>query len=402
MKILQVTNFFKPSWESEGAEIDTVLNNGQHSKRKVILIDVDRMLLFLRSFKIVKTLVKKGYKVEILTWDRTGKKPKIEHIEGCVVHNFRFKPLNSQIWGLIPCYVIWCLYIFFFLLRNVADIYHPENLCNLISVIPIKIITKKKIIYDIADFTAGSFNWPELIRKFLAYLENFCIQFTDGVIIVDEHRRVEINESKVKRLSVVMNCSPDLMNKIKVEREQSKFIIYYGGLIAERTGIRYICEAIRDIENIELIIAGSDEAKMMSILGAQSNIQFVGLLTKEESLRQTCNADVICAFYDPKIPIYRLASPNKLFDALMCGKPIIANSEAMPVANIVRKENCGLLVPYGNILELRDAILKLMKDSNLRTKMGENGRKAFEKEYNWMVMERRLIALYDQIVDTND
>lgn len=367
---------------------------------KIVIINSDRRTLAARIIKIAKTLTEKGYDVEILTWDRTKKKQKKEYINGYKVHNFRFKVPNSCIWVLIPCYMVWWVYVFFYLLMNNADGCHPLSLYSVIPVLPVKLIKKSVVIYDLTDFAADSFNYPKFIRQFLAWLENFCLKFVDGVIIVDEHRKKQINMSNVKNSAIVMNCPTDVINKFKPQKKREKFTIYYGGWIIETRGLRYICESIRDIENIELIIAGfgPDEAKLRSIFGAQSNIQFVGLLSKEESLRQTYNADVIFAFYNPKIPINRLASPNKLFDAMMCGTPILANSEALPVAEVINKENCGLIVPYENIQGIRDAILKLKEDSNLRTKMGENGRKAFEREYNWMVMERRLIALYDQIV----
>ena len=376
------------------------LNNSQYSKRKVIIIDSDRNVLIIRPIRIARALVRNGYEVEFLMWDRTGSRPKIEYIEGCKVYNFRLKPLNLKMWGLLPGYSFWWFYVTLFLLRKNTDLYHCENLYNLIPVIPVKIIKKRKILYDILDFVADSFNWPGLIRRFLSCLENFCLKFADGVIIVDEHRKKQINMSNVKNLAVVMNCPEDLMNKLEVQKNQREFIIYYGGWIMKTRGLRQLCEAIVDIENVKLIIAGTgaDEKKLMHIFDAQENIEFKGWLSSRESLEWTAKADVIFAFYDPKIPINRIASPNKLFDAMMCGTPVIANSEALPVAEIINKEKCGLLVPYDDIQGIRDAILKLKKDSNLCTNMGENGQKAFEREYNWDIMEKRLINLYKKVL----
>jgi len=39
-------------------------------------------------------------------------------------------------------------------------------------------------------------------------------------------------------------------------------------------------------------------------------------------------------------------------------------------------------------------MIKLKDDLNLRQKLGENGRKAYENKYSWVIMERRLIDAY--------
>lgn len=120
--------------------------------------------------------------------------------------------------------------------------------------------------------------------------------------------------------------------------------------------------------------------------------------TAVESLECTNKADVIFVFYDPKIRINRRASPAKLYDAMICGKPVLVNSEALPVEEIVREENCGLIIPYGDIQGIRATIQKLKDNVNLRMDMGQNGREVFEREYNWTEMEARLLKLYDEVL----
>ena len=378
--------------------MNMALNNSQYSKRKVIIIDSDRAGLLIRPIRIARSLVRNGYEVEFLMWDRTGSRPKIEYIEGCKVYNFRFKPLNLKMWGLLPGYSFWWFYVTLFLLRKNVDIYHVEALYNIIPVIPIKIVRRKKMVYDLIDFAADSFNWPELIRMFFAWLENFCLKFADGVIVVDI-RKQQLKMSNVKKLAAVTNCPADLTDKLEPQKTQDEFVIYYGGWISETRGLKHICEAIRDIEGVKLVVAGfgPDEVKLRPIFDTQSNVEFIGLLSDVESLEWTSRADVIFAFYDPKIRINRLASPAKLYDAMMCRTPVLVNSEALPVTETVRKEGCGLVVPYNDIQGIRSAIEKLKEDPELKSELGKNGRKAFEREYNWTEMESRLIRLYDEL-----
>jgi len=370
---------------------------------KVIIITSDKNTLQIKPIKIAKSLLQNGYDVKILTWDREGKKCECENVNGVNIHLFRFKTLGFSSWCLSPYYLVWWIYVFIFLLKNNADIYHVENLYNFIPVFPIKIIKRKKIIYDISDFFADSFDWPKFIRKLVSNFENFCLGFADGIIIVDKYRRKQISNPLVRNLAIVMNCPQNITRKQKIQKIEEDFVLYYGGWITETRGIKQICRAIQDLEGVRLIIAGfgPDEKKLMPIFQKQKNIEFKGLLNKIESLEWTQKADLILGFYDPKIPINRLASPNKLFDAMMCGTPILANSEALPVAAIIGEEKCGSVVPYNDIERIRNVISWFRENPNKKLEMGQNGRKAFEREYNWTEMESRLLELYHKVCFTN-
>src|SRR5437867_650721 len=100
--------------------------------------------------------------------------------------------------------------------------------------------------------------------------------------------------------------------------------------------------------------------------------------------------------YDTEVPGNRLASPNKLFEAMMFGKPVIASADTR-MAEVVREEGCGLVVPYGDSSALRGAIERLMLSPGDAEGMGARGRKAYEAKYNWRAMERRLLEAYGEL-----
>jgi glycosyltransferase involved in cell wall biosynthesis len=85
-----------------------------------------------------------------------------------------------------------------------------------------------------------------------------------------------------------------------------------------------------------------------------------------------------------------VASPNKLFEAMMFGVPVITNV----CRDIVVEAECGLIVNY-DAKEVKRAILRFKNDPLLRKKLGMNGRQAFERKYNWATMEKRLINLHN-------
>jgi glycosyltransferase involved in cell wall biosynthesis len=80
---------------------------------------------------------------------------------------------------------------------------------------------------------------------------------------------------------------------------------------------------------------------------------------------------------------------------MKCGIPVITN-----VAHeIVIDTSCGIIVEYDNVEQIKDTIIKLRDDPNLRKRLGDNGRKAFLEKYNWKVMENRLYNIYDTLLN---
>ncbi len=81
----------------------------------------------------------------------------------------------------------------------------------------------------------------------------------------------------------------------------------------------------------------------------------------------------------------------------MCGKPILVN-QGTSTAQKVREENCGIVVDAHNVAEVRTAIEKLRDNPDLCRQFGLNARKAYVEKYNWAIMEKRLLKLYQELL----
>jgi len=164
-------------------------------------------------------------------------------------------------------------------------------------------------------------------------------------------------------------------------------------------GITDIIKAVQDLPNVELILAGSliDADIMGTIEKYPESTKYIGWIPSyHEVLERTLSSDILIRLSDPKHPKTRYESPNKLFEAMMCGKPIIV-SDMSAMATIVRKTNCGLVVPYGDIGAIKEAIRKLVVSPDLRKEFGTNGRNSYDRTYSWLLMEQRLLTAYDNI-----
>ena len=356
--------------------------------------------------KWVKTLSQNGYDVKLLVWDRQNTLSTKES-DGYTICKFNLKAPYDKftVFLYLP---IWWIYEFLFLLKDKCNVIHAYDLDTLIPAIPAKLIKRIQLCYTVGDFYAN--NLPDgrfqlarrLIRSLVAWVEKIGIGFAEILFLVDESRYEEVRGARINKLTYIYNSPPDYfdVNQTKKLRNASEeTTLFYGGVINRLRGMQFIARAIQGLDGVRLILAGAvhDEAFLENYVLTSRKIQYLGWLSSyEDIIKETLEADILFRFSDPKIPKTKYESPNKLFEAMMCGKPIIV-SDGSSMAEIVRAENCGLVVPYGDVDAIREAVLKLKNDSQLCQTLGQNGRRAYENRYSWKIMQRRLLDSYRQL-----
>jgi glycosyltransferase involved in cell wall biosynthesis len=353
---------------------------------------------------MASALAKNGYQVTILEWDRDNKFPPIEYTNNILVRRMKLRaPFGFR---LIFKMIFWQFYIAFIILLNNFTIIQPQNLDNLLPVWFLRPLKKFKIIYDIADFYADAYvpSDMKLLRRVIARFERLLAATVDSVIIVDESRRKQINAPA----TVIYNSPPDIFASLKTTKNdksfsESKFIIFYAGILARDRGLDSLIKAVYGLAHVELIVAGFGELYNLfcQLNKRKSNIRFLGRISYDDVLRFTAISDCIVALYDPRVPNNIYASPNKLFEAMMCAKPIIVNYETN-VAKLVLKEKCGLIVRYGDSKDLRNAIMKLKTNPLLKEELGKNGRRAYEQKYSWKHNEEKFLRIYKSLLNYDE
>ena len=292
------------------------------------------------------------------------------------------------------------------MIRIESGLVHAFDLDTLWPAIIVKFVRGNKLFYSIFDFYAnnipnGDFQFlRDIIKHMVAFTEKSGIRFSDAIFLADESRFEEVKGSKIRELTYIYNSPPDFVN-IKNNRSSPKnhLKVFYGGLIDKKRGLEHMIEAVSDLNNVELTLAGvgTDVEFIIEELKKHENMKYLGWLPSyEDIIIKTLENDVVFRFSDPKIPKTIYESPNKLFEAMMCSKPIIV-SDNSSMANIVIKEKCGVVVKYGDVKAIRDSIILLRDDRDLAHKLGRNGRNAYENEYDWNIMENRLLKVYKSL-----
>jgi len=357
-----------------------------------------------RLEKEAGALVRSGYNVTLLVWDR-GRTSATQ--SSCPYRVKRFK-LRASPDSLKVCIYLpfWWLYVFFQLLIEKWDVIHAADFDTFAPALIVAKATKKPIIYDIFDFYADMIVFPvfpKISRAIFAKFDRFLMKFADVIILPDDSRREQIALSSGENIVIIVNAPSDVSSKssIGLNSISENFTIFYGGGIGNDRGTDTICKAVKTLSDVRLVIMGPcSEAYGDYLQNICQNAPNIELRLKwalhEEIIQRATAADMLFAFYDPDVPNNKYASPNKLFEAMMCSKPILVNDDTS-MAELVRKEECGLVVPYGDVSATKNAVLTLKGDTVLRKFLGENGRRAYESEYNWDIMEKRLLELYEKL-----
>jgi glycosyltransferase involved in cell wall biosynthesis len=90
-------------------------------------------------------------------------------------------------------------------------------------------------------------------------------------------------------------------------------------------------------------------------------------------------------------------SNTKLFETMNAGLPVIC-SDFKLWKKIVEGNNVGICIRHDDEQALKDAIMKLVNDSELYKQMCENGKRLAREKYNWASQEKKLFAVYKKVL----
>ena len=180
-------------------------------------------------------------------------------------------------------------------------------------------------------------------------------------------------------------------------RLEGKFVAIYFGAMGLANGLEYVIEAAKSLsarkrDDVVVILHGDGGAKrdlesMVDKLELR-NVLFSSLLPEKEAVAE------IVAECDACLTIYRASveeswSPNKLFDALAAGKPIVINVAGW-LGRLVEEAGCGFSTRAEHPCDLADALEKLADSPELRDRMGMRARALAEERFDRQVLAGEL------------
>ena len=276
--------------------------------------------------------------------------------------------------------------------------YDIVHICDLDSGIGVMNYVKRKkvpIVYDVFDYYIDSHNIPKMLEPIVEKLEIELINSATVTIICTEERIEQIKKATPQKL-IVLHNSPDIDDYDVIS---SEFDYVYCGCLDEGRLIKEILERYQTNDDLNFCFAGLGENRELTIQlsNMYKRFSYQGSIPYSEVIEIEKKSKCMSAIYDPSYRNHRLCAPNKFYEAMALGKPVIV-CRGTGIDQIVEKNRTGLVIDY-DADEFYNAVRYLVNSPEESRMMGENGKKIFTEKYNWNIMRGRLIGAYMDIIE---
>lgn len=268
-------------------------------------------------------------------------------------------------------YVSYQLRLMWFLLFERADVLLANDLDTLLPNFIASKLKRVPLVYDTHEYFCGV---PELqnrpfVRGVWHAVERFVFPRLKHVFTVNQSIANLYHAEYGVMPQVFRNIGPRIVQQTwKTRRDlnlpEDQFIcINQGTGINTDRGMEEALEAIIQLEGVLLLLVGDgDVVPQLKALVETRNlahkVRFVPKMPYHEMLHYTHNANCGLSLDKPTNTNYKLSLPNKIFDYIQCGIPIIA-SNLPEVATIVKGHNVGLIVANHHTATLKTAITEM-------------------------------------------
>ena len=220
-----------------------------------------------------------------------------------------------------------------------------------------------------------------------------CMSEGNRRYLIEHNRNINPDKFEIFQNTVRVtndNLSEKERNLIRKKYNISKDDVaaIFGGNFGKPQGLDFLLEVIKKYktkDNVKFILIGRGTEKNRIFNKIQEedykNVLTFDFIPRREYEKLTRACDIGLIFLDKRftIPNY----PSKTLSYLECSLPIMAAIDKnTDYGQMLTDQECGFWVENGNIKDFSKNFDKLIKDKDLRIRMGKNGRRYFEKECN--------------------
>ncbi len=247
-------------------------------------------------------------------------------------------------------------------------------------------------------FTCHGYNsdYPLLDYKFSAFFNN---KYSKKVIAVSNYERINLLKAGLleNKLVVIHNGIHENKDRRELPIKIDGFILGTCSRLDKKKGINYLIEAFQKIrekvKDIHLVIIGDGKERgNLEKLVSQDNKKYVHFLGNIPEARS----------YFHNFHLFILPSLNESFGIVilevMSQKiPVIA-TRVGGIPEIIKDGETGILVPPKDVKVLKEAIIDLLKNEDLRNKIGERGYIRYKENFTLEKMVEKISKIYEEIL----
>lgn len=228
----------------------------------------------------------------------------------------------------------------------------------------------------------------------------------DSFIAVSNWMRGELEAGGIAADRIqVIHCGgdperfrPELRQPERLRSTPESRVVLYPGrpTLVKGAGVlaRAIPRVVERFPRAEFVFTGGGAEEFLRLAtlspSVAGHVRFLGYLPYDDLPTVFASADLMIA------PTYYEDFPIRILESLASGIPVVA-SEVGGIREVVVTGSTGTLVPPGDPGALADAIVDLLENDGLRSRLGANGRRRIVEEFSWQNAGQRTWELYRRV-----
>lgn len=204
--------------------------------------------------------------------------------------------------------------------------------------------------------------------------------------------------------SVQISNYPILDDTLAPPDFSSKTLVFAGG-VSSQWSHHNIIKALYRLPDCRYLLCGpamgQDYLRELESLPGWGQTEYLSRIPHEEVpalLSKGAVGMAVLSYFGSDDEKMGTMGNNKIFEEMMAGLPVVCTDFAL-WREFVDRWHCGICVDPADPDAIAEAIRYLLDHPEEARQMGENGRKAVKEEFNWGVEEKKLLALYDEILN---
>jgi glycosyltransferase involved in cell wall biosynthesis len=358
-----------------------------------------------RVLKVCDFLARLGFDVTLVGVKKSKSLP-VLHIK---IKTFRF---NMYFENGFLFYAEYNLRLFFYLLFKRTNLLVSNDLDTLLPNFLVSRLKFRPLVYDSHEYFLGSTEIVDrpVVRKVWGTIERFIFPRLKHIITVN-HSIADLYEKTYgKRPEVVRNLPHRFAIDHSLSREElglptdKKIVLMQGGAINIDRGAEELINAMKPqygLENVVLYFIGGGDVwdkikKLAKDLHLERKVYFLPKMPYQKMMRYTSQCDLGVTLDKPVSLNYKYSLPNKLFDYLAAGVPVLA-SPMIEVKKIVDGYDVGMCIDDHDPAHIADTIKSMLTDEERIKKWKENAQN-ISSTLCWENEEKVLIKIYGNYV----
>lgn len=269
----------------------------------------------------------------------------------------------------------------------------------------LKLLYSAKLVYDAHELETEKNGLGGVRKKLAKRLESMLIPFVDHTIVVSNSiadwykSSYSINNvSVVFNAPIIENIKPSNLLKSKLGIDSHIKLYIYQGVLNKGRGIDEILGVFKKAKGnvaVAFMGYGIDSEKIKEAAESSDKIYYVPAVPPSEVLSYTASADVGISFIEPICLSYDYCMPNKIFEYLAVGLPVIV-SNGKEMSKFVEEYGIGW---HANDFSSDELAKLVQQSSKLDTSIYSERSKKTSEKYKWQHQERLLLEVYENVME---